>query len=158
VEPLIPDLQGRYDAVEKIVKSGPQVISHNIETVRRLSPEIRDVRASYDQSLGVLQTVKQINPEIYTKSSLMLGLGEHQDEVVESMDDLRDTGVDIITMGQYLQPGLDYAPVVEYISPLTFERYKTIALDKGFRSVSAGPFVRSSYRAGEMYLNLIDSN
>jgi lipoic acid synthetase len=158
VEPLIPDLQGRYNAIEKIVRASPQVISHNIETVRRLSSEIRDVRASYDQSLRVLQTVKQINPEIYTKSSLMLGLGEHQDEVVESMDDLRDTGVDIITIGQYLQPGLEYAPVIEYISPLTFEHYKTIAVNKGFRSVSAGPFVRSSYRAGEMYQNLIDSN
>jgi lipoyl synthase len=158
VEPLIPDFQGRYEAIEKIVKSGPQVISHNIETVRRLSPGIRDVRASYDQSLRVLQIVKQINPEIYTKSSLMLGLGEHLDEVAESLDDLRDTGVDIITMGQYLQPGLGYAPVIEYVSPPKFERYKTLALNKGFRSVSAGPFVRSSYRAGEMYLNLINSN
>jgi lipoyl synthase len=152
VEPLIPDFQGRYDDIKKIVRSGPQVISHNMETVRRLSSKIRDIRASYERSLQVLQTVKQVDPKIYTKSSLMLGLGERQEEVVESMSDLRAIGVDIITLGQYLQPGLSYEPVIEYISPHTFDIYKTIAQDIGFRFVAAGPFVRSSYRAGEMYL------
>jgi lipoic acid synthetase len=153
VEPLIPDFQGRYDLIEKIVKSGPQVISHNIETVKRLSHKIRDVRASYEQSLRVLQTVKKIDPRIYTKSSLMLGLGERQDEVVESMKDLRAIGVDIITLGQYLQPTADSVPVIEYISPRRFDVYKSIAQSKGFRLVAAGPFVRSSYKAGEMYLH-----
>jgi lipoic acid synthetase len=151
VEPLIPDFQGKHEAIEKIVKSEPQVISHNIETVKRLTPTIRDARASYELSLRVLQTVKQINPEIYTKSSLMLGLGERQDEVLECMDDLKAIGVDIITLGQYLQPGIGYAPVIEYISPHTFDLYKRLAKHKGFRYVSAGPFVRSSYKAGEIY-------
>lgn len=157
VEPLIPDFQGKHEAIEKIVKSEPQVISHNIETVKRLTPTIRDARASYELSLRVLQTVKQINPEIYTKSSLMLGLGERQDEVLECMDDLRAIGVDILTLGQYLQPGFGYAPVIEYISPHTFDLYKRLAKHKGFGYVSAGPFVRSSYRAGEFYLrNIVD--
>jgi lipoic acid synthetase len=101
--------------------------------------------------MRVLQTGKQINPEIYTKSSLMLGLGEHQDEVLECMDDLRAIGVDIITLGQYLQPGIGYAPVIEYISPHTFDIYKRLARHKGFGNVSAGPFVRSSNKAGEIY-------
>jgi lipoic acid synthetase len=152
VEPLVPDFQGKYEAIEKVVKSEPQVISHNIETVRRLSPAIRDPRASYDLSLRVLRTIKQINPEIYTKSSFMLGLGETQDEVVESMNELRAAGVDIITLGQYLQPSLGHILVAEYISPTTFETYKGIAYELGFKFVAAGPFVRSSYKAGEMYL------
>ena len=159
VEPLIPDFQGRYDSIEKIVKSQPQVISHNIETVKRLNPKIRDPRASYELSLSVLQTIKQINPDIYTKSSLMLGLGETQVEVVKCMNDLRAVGVDIVTIGQYLQPDFKSAPVVEYISPYNFEVYKGIARDIGFRFVAAGPFIRSSYRAGEMFLrNILNSN
>ncbi|MGH9951921.1 MAG: lipoyl synthase, partial [Nitrososphaeraceae archaeon] len=157
VEPLIPDFRGKYEALEKVVKSEPQVISHNIETVRRLSPTIRDTRASYDLSLRVLQTIKQINPGIYTKSSLMLGLGETQHEVVESMNELRTAGVDIVTLGQYLQPGLGHIPVAEYISPTAFETYKEIAYEMGFKFVAAGPFVRSSYKAAEMYLrNVLD--
>ena len=151
VEPLIPDLQGKYEAIEKIVNSKPQVISHNIETVRRLSPGIRDVRASYDLSLQVLRTVKEINPQIYTKSSFMLGLGETQIEVVESMHELRAAGVDIVTIGQYLQPSLGHIPVAEYIPPSTFDAYKKIAYYMGFRYVTAGPFIRSSYKAAEMY-------
>ncbi|MGH9985301.1 MAG: lipoyl synthase [Nitrososphaeraceae archaeon] len=157
VEPLIPDFQGKYEAIEKVVKSEPQVISHNIETVRRLSPAIRDIRASYDLSLCVLRTIKQINPGIYTKSSFMLGLGETQDEVVESMNELRAAGVDVVTLGQYLQPGLGHIPVAEYICPTAFETYKNIAYEMGFKFVAAGPFVRSSYKAAEMYLrNVLD--
>jgi lipoyl synthase len=159
VEPLIPDFHGSYKAIEKIVRSGPQVISHNIETVRRLSPKVRDIRASYERSLQVLQIVKEIKPEVYTKSSMMLGLGERPEEVIESMNDLRAIGVDILTLGQYLQPGFDYAPVIEYISPHRFEVYRRIAELKGFLLVAAGPFVRSSYKAGEMYLqNIINGN
>ncbi|MGH9979443.1 MAG: lipoyl synthase, partial [Nitrososphaeraceae archaeon] len=157
VEPLIPDFRGNYEALEKVVKSEPQVISHNIETVRRLSPTIRDTRASYDLSLRVLRTIKQINPGIYTKSSFMLGLGETQHEVVESMNELRTAGVDIVTLGQYLQPGLGHIPVAEYISPTAFKTYKEIAYEMGFKFVAAGPFVRSSYKAAEMYLrNVLD--
>jgi lipoic acid synthetase len=157
VEPLIPDFQGKYEAIEKVVKSEPQVISHNIETVRRLSPTIRDIRAAYDLSLRVLRTIKQINPGIYTKSSFMLGLGETQNEVIESMNELRAAGVDIVTLGQYLQPGLGHIPVAEYISPTAFETYKEIAYEMGFKFVAAGPFVRSSYKAAEMYLrNVLD--
>lgn len=157
VEPLIPDFQGKSEAIEKVVESGPQVISHNIETVRRLSPTIRDIRASYDLSLRVLRTIKEINPGIYTKSSFMLGLGETQHEVVESMNELRTAGVDIVTLGQYLQPGLGHIPVAEYISPTAFETYKEIAYEMGFKFVAAGPFVRSSYKAAEMYLrNVLD--
>lgn len=158
VEPLIPDFQGSYDSIEKIVKSGPQVISHNIETVKRLNPKIRDPRASYELSLSVLKTIKQINPDIYTKSSMMLGLGESQGEVVNCMNDLRAVGVDIVTMGQYLQPDSRSTPLFEYVSPYTFEVYKGIAREIGFRFVAAGPLVRSSYRAGEMFLrNIINS-
>ena len=157
VEPLIPDFQGNYSAIEKIVKSEPQVISHNIETIRRLSSAIRDIRASYDLSLNVLRTIKRINPQIYTKSSIMLGLGETYNEVVESLSELYAAGVDLVTMGQYLQPTLGHIPVAEYISPLKFETYKRIAYNMGFRFVAAGPFVRSSYKAGEMYLrNALD--
>lgn len=152
VEPLIPDFQGKYESIEKVVKSEPQVISHNIETVRRLSPAIRDTRASYDLSLRVLRTIKKINSEIYTKSSFMLGLGEREDEVVECMNDLLTAGVDVLTIGQYLQPDSNRVPVTEYISPSAFETYKGIAYDIGFRFVASGPFVRSSYKAGEMYL------
>lgn len=156
VEPLIPDFQGKFESIQEIVKSGPQVISHNIETVRRVSPKIRDVRASYELSLHVLKTIKQIKPEIYTKSSLMLGLGESQDEVVNCMNELKTVGVDVLTFGQYLQPGLGYASVVEYISPQRFDFYKNIAKDIGFLFVAGGPFIRSSYKAGEMYVqNLI---
>jgi lipoic acid synthetase len=159
VEPLVPDFHGKYEAIEKVVKSKPQVISHNIETVMRLSPRIRDARASYDLSLRVLRTVKEINPLIYTKSSFMLGLGETQNEVVDSMNELRAAGVDIVTIGQYLQPSLEHLPVTEYISPATFEAYKRIAYDIGFKFVAAGPFVRSSYKAAEMYLsNTINSD
>ena len=159
VEPLVPDFQGRYDSIEKIVKSQPQVISHNIETVKRLNPKIRDPRASYELSLSVLQTIKRMNPDIYTKSSLMLGLGETQAEVVKCMNDLRAVEVDIVTMGQYLQPDFRSAPVFEYVSPYTFEVYKGIAYDIGFKFVAAGPFIRSSYRAGEMFLrNILNSN
>jgi lipoyl synthase len=154
VEPLIPDFQGKTEAIEKIVNSGPQVISHNIETIGRLNPQIRDARASYEQSLHVLDTVKQIDPRIFTKTSLMLGLGETREEVIQCMSDIRDVGVELITLGQYLQPGLGNIPVVNYITPAEFELYKKIALSKGFSAVSSGPFVRSSYRAGEMYFKI----
>lgn len=157
VEPLIPDFQGNPEAVEKIIGSGPEVISHNIETVARLSPFIRDTRATYQQSLRVLEMIKEINCKIYTKSSLMLGLGETEDEVIQAAKDLRSVGVDIVSMGQYLQPTTRHSPVKEYVSPEKFEWYKNRIENMGFAYTVAGPFIRSSYKAGELFIkNIID--
>jgi lipoyl synthase len=157
VEPLIPDFQGNPEAVEKIIGSGPEVISHNIETVARLSPFIRDTRATYQQSLRVLEMIKEINCKIYTKSSLMLGLGETEEEVIQAAKDLRSVGVDIVSMGQYLQPTTRHSPVKEYVSPEKFEWYKNRIENMGFAYTVAGPFIRSSYKAGELFIkNIID--
>jgi lipoyl synthase len=157
VEPLIPDFQGNPEAVEKIIGSGPEVISHNIETVARLSPLIRDTRATYQQSLRVLEMIKEINCKIYTKSSLMLGLGETEEEVIQAAKDLRSVGVDIVSMGQYLQPTTRHSPVKEYVSPEKFEWYKNRIENMGFAYTVAGPFIRSSYKAGELFIkNIID--
>jgi lipoic acid synthetase len=155
VESLISDFRGNVDSIRKIVESGPEVLSHNIETVRRLSPKIRDVRASYDQSLSVLKKCKEMDPRIYTKSSIMLGLGESEQEIVETAGDLRSVGVDIFTMGQYLQPTPRHFPVVDYISPERFSRLKEVAEGMGFVYVASGPLVRSSYRAGEFFIEKI---
>jgi lipoic acid synthetase len=157
VESLIPDFRGNVDSIRKIVESGPEVLSHNIETVRRLSPKIRDVRASYDQSLSVLRKCREIEPDIYTKSSIMLGLGESEEEIIDTLTDLRSVGVDIITMGQYLQPSLQHLPVRDYLSLERFSSLKEIAERMGFDYVSSGPLVRSSYRAGEFYIEKIAS-
>jgi len=151
VESLIPDFTGNVNSIIKIVESGPDVLSHNIETVRRLSPKIRDVRASYDQSLSVLKKSKEIDLRIYTKSSIMLGLGESEQEIIEAARDLRSVGVDILTMGQYLQPTPWHFPVVDYISPERFSRLKEVAEGMGFVYVASGPLVRSSYKAGEFF-------
>lgn len=155
VEPLIPDFQGNRHALEKIIGSGPEVISHNIETVARLSPLIRDPRATYQQSLHVLEMIKDIDCRIYTKSSMMLGLGETEVEIMQAAKDLRSVGVDIVSMGQYLQPTNRHLPVKEYISPEKFESYKTKIEKMGFVYVVAGPFVRSSYKAGELFITNI---
>jgi lipoyl synthase len=155
VESLIPDFAGNLESIRKIVQSGPQVISHNIETVKRLTSQIRDRRASYRQSLGVLKTCKILDPLIYTKSSIMLGLGESKEEVIETLKDLRGVGVDMLTMGQYLQPTPRHLPVAEYISPKRFEEFKEIAETMRFIYVASGPLVRSSYRAGEFFMGKI---
>jgi lipoic acid synthetase len=152
LESLIPDFKGKSSSIKKIVQSKPEVISHNIETVIRVSPKIRDNRASYEQSLYVLKKCKEMDPAIYTKSSLMLGLGETEKEIIETLEDLRSIGVDILTLGQYLQPTLFHVPVQEYIAPEQFSRFQKIAEAMGFLYVVAGPFVRSSYRAGEVFL------
>lgn len=128
---------GDYILIRKIVGSGVEVISHNVETVERLTAKVRDARASYKQSLRVLRNVKEINPKVYTKSSIMLGLGEQQNEVVGTMDDLRSAGVDIFTMGQYLQPTPNSLEVSEYVSLDQFEVYKRVAESKGFVSVAS---------------------
>ena len=152
VESLIPDFRGDDGSIIKIVKSEPEVISHNIETVLRLTPKVRDARASYEQSLSVLKKIKDINSLIYTKSSIMLGLGESEEEVIQTMKDLRSVGVSILTIGQYLQPTPKHLPVVQYVTPEKFNWIREIAEQMGFVYVASGPLVRSSYRAGEFFL------
>lgn len=152
LEILIPDFQGSFDAVRAIASSPIQVLAHNIETVERLTPAVRDPRATYEQSLEVLGYAKCVVPGLLTKSSIMLGLGETEDEVITSMAELRSRGVDIVTLGQYLRPSPRHLPVVEYVHPNTFDRLAERARMMGFGYVAAGPLVRSSYRAGELYV------
>ena len=154
-ESLIPDFRGDDGSIKKIVKSKPEVISHNIETVPRLTPKVRDARASYQQSLLVLKKIKDINSLIYTKSSIMLGLGESKEEVIQTIKDLRSVGVSILTMGQYLQPTPKHLPLIEFIAPEKFNWFREIAERMGFVYVASGPLVRSSYRAGEFFLEKI---
>lgn len=157
VEVLIPDFRGNLDLVHQIVDAKPDVMAHNIETTRALTPKVRDPRAKYDQSLQVLKAIKEINPAIFTKSSIMLGLGEHDDDVVQAMKDLRAIGVDIFTLGQYLRPSDWHLPVVEYVRPEKFEQFKKIGEQLGFAFVAAGPLVRSSYKAGELFVKHLKS-
>ena len=152
IEPLIPDFHGNRHAIENVANAGPEVISHNIETVARLSPQIRDARATYEQSLRVLKMIKDIDYKIYTKSSIMLGLGEMEEEVMEAAKDLRSAGVDIVSIGQYLQPTSRHLPVKEYVAPEKFDSYKKSIERMGFAYTVAGPFVRSSYKAGEFFI------
>lgn len=154
-EVLIPDFQGNLRDVSKIVHAGPEVIAHNIETTRTLTPKIRDPRATYEQSLRVLKGIKELNPSIYTKSSIMMGLGEVEPDVIAAMEDLRTVDVDILTLGQYLRPSKGHIPVSKYVSPDEFEHYKQLAENLGFLYVASGPFVRSSYRAGEFFLEAL---
>ena len=155
VEPLIPDFQGNDDSIRKIVDTHPEVISHNIETVSRLTATIRDGRASYSQSLRVLEKIKEFNSKIFTKSSLMVGVGETDEEVIQTALDLRAAGVDVLTIGQYLQPTYKHLPVVQYLNPEKFKEYKETMERMAFKYVAAGPLVRSSYRAGEFFLERI---
>ena len=150
LETLIPDFS--LDCLKKIVIKKPDVISHNIETVKRLQIKVRDNRASYKKSLDVLKNIKTLNKSIYTKSSLMVGLGENEDEVIEAMEDLRENKVDILIIGQYLRPSLKHLAIKEYVSLDKFDFYRRKALEFGFSSVASGPFVRSSYKAGELFL------
>ena len=152
VEVLIPDFQGREESIRLIVDSGADVIAHNVEGVRRLSSEIRDRRATFDQSLDVLRMVKRIDSERFTKTSIQLGHGETEEEVVVAMRELRAAQVDVLTLGQYLQPSRRHLDVAEYVHPDTFKRLAEIGESMGFAYVAAGPLVRSSYRAGEFFL------
>ena len=149
VEPLIPDFNYDSDSIKKIIESEPEVVSHNIETVRRLSSKVRDSRATYDQSLSVLKKIKEINPKIYTKSSFMVGHGETKEEVIQTASDLKSANVDVITAGQYLQPSLNHLPVSEYVHPEKFASYQKIFEEMGFLHVVVGPFVRSSFQAAD---------
>jgi len=152
VEVLTPDFNGDIDLVKRLVASRPDVFAHNIETVRSLHPKIRDPRASYDQSLKVLSMVKEIDKTRYTKSSIMLGLGEREEEIREALKDLRAVGCDVVTFGQYLQPAKHKLKVEEYIAPEAFKDWQTEAEAMGFLYVASGPLVRSSYKAGEYFM------
>ena len=152
VEALIPDFRGDLEAVRTVVDAGPDVLDHNLETVRRLQAGVRDPRANYEQSLAVLRAAKTMREDLFTKSSLMLGLGETRDEVLEAMRDLRANGVDLLTLGQYLRPSEWHLPVQEYVSPDAFDELRLAGERLGFAYVAAGPLVRSSYRAGEFFL------
>ena len=145
METLIPDFRGMMHNVERIVEVHPEVVSHNIETVRRLTRKVR-IQAQYDRSMEVLKYLKD-NGMKRTKSGIMLGLGEEHEEVLESMHDLRNAGVDILTIGQYLQPTTRHLPVFEFVEPARFEEYKTLGMEMGFRFIESGPLVRSSYHA-----------
>jgi len=151
VEILSGDYRGDMTALDIVVDARPDVFAHNLETVRRLTPSVRDKRASYQQSLAVLAHVKARAPERYTKTSLMLGLGEREEEIEAAMDDARAAGVDIFTMGQYLQPSKKHLPVVEYVTPDHFEKLGKLARRRGFHQVVSSPLSRSSYHAEQAF-------
>jgi lipoyl synthase len=152
VEALTPDFNGVLENVEKVVDSGLQVFAQNVETVRRLTHPVRDPRAGYEQTIAVLAHAKWHRPDVLTKTSLMLGLGERDNEIMKTMDDLRDAGVDILTLGQYLRPTPNHLAVQRYVTPDEFDLYRHEGLEKGFFEVVAGPMVRSSYRAEQVLL------
>ncbi len=153
VEVLIPDFGGKEESVRKTAESPAVVVAHNLETVKRLTTRLRP-QADYQRSLSVLKLIKQYNIGAITKSSLMLGLGETGQEVVETLFDLKDAGCDILTLGQYLAPGPAYYPVKEFIAPGQFNRYADLAQEIGFRAIASGPLVRSSYQAEELYRSI----
>ncbi len=150
VEALTPDFNGVHEHVELVVDSGLEVFAQNVETVRRLTHPVRDPRASYEQTIDVLWHGKAHRPDVLTKTSLMLGLGETDAEILATMDDLREANVDILTLGQYLRPTPNHLPVERYVSPEQFDAYRTEGLERGFVEVVAGPMVRSSYRAEQV--------
>lgn len=143
-ECLIPDFAGKWENLQRVINEKPDIVSHNIETVRRLTAEVR-IQAKYDRSLEVLRRLDEQG--VKTKSGLMLGLGENDEEIFETIDDLSNVNCDVLTMGQYLQPTPKHLPVARFVHPLDFDRYKEYALTKGFRFVESGPLVRSSYHA-----------
>ena len=147
VEALTPDFKGIYSSIETIVNSGIEVFAQNMETVERLTHPVRDIRAGYQQTLDVLAESKRINPNVLTKTSLILGLGETDDEIEKTMDDLIANNVNILTLGQYLRPTLNHLPIERWVTPEEFNYYRDLGLKKGFLEVVSGPMVRSSYRA-----------
>jgi lipoic acid synthetase len=151
VECLTGDFAGDLGALDVVLDARPEVLAHNLETVERLQPTVRDKRAGYAQSLAVLAHARASGKVRYTKTSLMLGLGERDDEIERAMDDARAAGVDIFTMGQYLQPTKRHLPVVEFVSPDAFERLRALSLSKGFRQVVSSPLSRSSYHAEQAF-------
>ena len=155
VEILSGDFKGQREALNTVVNSGRglDVFAHNMETVKRLTPRVRDARANYDQSLTVLKNAKKLNPKVRTKSSVMLGLSEDYDDMMTLMSDLKEVGVDFLTFGQYLQPTYKHLKVKKFIHPDEFNFWKDIAYKMGFKGVASGPLVRSSFRAAELFLN-----
>jgi lipoic acid synthetase len=153
IEVLIPDFQAKITSLKCVLNAKPDVVAHNIETVKRLYHDLRPT-ADYERSLEVLKSVKKLQPTLITKSSIMLGLGETEEEVISTMKDLRGSLCDILTLGQYLAPSADHYPVREFISIESFKRYKEISLTLGFKTVQSAPLVRSSYRAEETYKEL----
>ena len=151
VEALTPDFAGELASIEAVLDSGVEVFAQNLETVRRLTDYVRDPRAGYEQTLAVLAHAKHYRPNVLTKTSLMLGLGERDEEIRETMNDLRAIDLDIVTLGQYLRPTVNHLPVERYVSPQEFGRYRKWGLDAGFLEVVAGPLVRSSYRAERVF-------
>ncbi|XP_044254567.1 lipoyl synthase, mitochondrial isoform X2 [Tribolium madens] len=158
VECLVPDFGGDLNAVKTIVDSGLDVYAHNIETVEALTPFVRDRRAKYRQSLATLEAVKKFNPDMITKSSIMLGLGETDDEVRQTLEDLKAAGVDCVTLGQYMQPTKKHLLVVEYVTPEKYQYWEKIGNEMKFFYVASGPLVRSSYKAGEFFIASILKN
>ena len=152
VEALTPDFDGDLSAIERVVDSGLQVFAQNVETVKRLTHVVRDPRAGYEKTLNVLAHAKRHRPDVLTKTSLMLGLGETDEEVIQTMKDLRAVDVDVVTFGQYLRPTENHLSVVEYVTPEKFDEFRRIGEEMGFKYVASGPMVRSSYKAGEFYL------
>jgi len=152
VEVLCPDFGGDLQRIETVARSGLEVFAHNVETVERLTPAVRDRRAGYRQTMDVLRAAKQFVPSLVTKSSIMLGLGETDDEVRQCLRDLREAGVDVVTFGQYLQPTKRHLKVREYVTPEKYDEWKAEAEALGFLYVASGPLVRSSYRAGELFV------
>ena len=152
VEALTGDYAGDLEMVGKVAKSGLDVYAHNVETVEELTPMVRDRRAKFRQSLSVLRQAKEVRPELITKTSIMLGLGETEEQLWETLRELRRNGVDVVTFGQYMQPTKRHMPVHEYVTPEVFEEWRIRALDLGFLYCASGPLVRSSYKAGEAFI------
>src|SRR6476659_3084603 len=150
IEVLVPDFHAQDWCIQLVLDAGPEIFNHNLETVERLTPVVRS-RAKYRTSLQVLRRAKELSPNVVTKSGVMLGLGETEPELFQTMDDLRDAGCQVLTMGQYLRPTSNHLPVVEYITPEQFELYGDIARKKGFDHVASGPLVRSSYHAADFH-------
>lgn len=153
VECLVPDFRGNRVCIEKIANSGLDVFAHNVETVEKLTPFVRDRRAGYRQTLKVLETAKEINPDLITKTSIMLGLGESDEQVEQTMKDLKSVGVDCLTLGQYMQPTKRHLKVHEYVTPAKFKEWEHMGNQLGFLYTASGPLVRSSYRAGEFFIS-----
>lgn len=158
VECLSPDFREDIESIRLIAESGVDVFAHNIETVEKLTPYVRDRRAAYRQTLNVLREAKTMNPNLVTKSSIMLGLGETDEEIEQTMKDLRAVEVDCVTLGQYMQPTTRHLKVIEYVEPSKFKRWELKGNELGFLYTASGPLVRSSYKAGEFFITSILKN
>ena len=150
IEALVPDFLGKRESIQTLLDSNVEVFAQNLETVKRLTHQVRDHRAGYEQTLEVLAYAKKYSPKTISKTSLMLGLGESEDELLESFNDIRSAGVDVLTLGQYMRPTINHLPVERWYSPEEFQYMKKLALDIGFKEVASGPLVRSSYRADKI--------